>query len=165
MATPTSLPATFVAGDVLTAAQQNGLRGGFRILQFLSASSTTPQTIATSTYTDLTSFSISITPQATTNKILVVYMTTMEKSVGNASNGVNLRFLRDATTIGTWANGLFTNSALRVISPANFMYLDSPATTSAITYKVQAANVFNGSEISFQQGSSPGSMYLLEVSL
>jgi hypothetical protein len=33
MATPTNLPATFVAGNVLTAAQQNGLRGAFRVLQ------------------------------------------------------------------------------------------------------------------------------------
>ena len=164
MATPTTLPATFVAGDVLTAAQQNALRGGFRILQFLSVSTTATQTIATSTYTDLTSISLTITPQATTNKILVVFMTNMEKSVGNASNAVNLRFVRDATTIGTWANGMFTNSALRLISPANFMYLDSPASTSAITYKVQAANVFNGAEISFQQGNSPGSFYVLEIS-
>ena len=165
MATPTTLPATFVAGDVLTAAQQNDLRGGFRILQFKSASTTTPQTISTSTYTDLTSFSISITPQATTNKILCVWSGKGDKSAGNASNGINFRFVRTATTIATWQNNLFTNSLLRLINPMTFMFLDSPNTTSAITYKCQAANVFNGAEVTFQQASDVGEMYLLEISL
>jgi len=165
MATPTSLPASFTAGDVLTAANMNNIRGGFRILQFLSASTTTGQTISTSTYTDLTSFSISITPQATTNKILCVWSGKGDKGAGNANNAINFRFVRDATTIATWENNLFTNSLLRLIGPMTFMYLDSPATTSATTYKCQAANVFNGAEVTFQQGSNVGEFYLLEVSL
>jgi len=38
MATPTSLPASFTSGQVLTAAQMNNLRGGFRVLQVEQAS-------------------------------------------------------------------------------------------------------------------------------
>jgi hypothetical protein len=37
MAAVTPLPATFVSGDVLTAAQMNDLRGAFRVLQVVSA--------------------------------------------------------------------------------------------------------------------------------
>ena len=165
MATPTTLPATFTAGQVLTAAQQNDLRGGFRILQFKSASTTTAQTLSTSTYTDLTSFSITITPQATTNKILCVWSGKGDKSGGNVNNAINFRFVRTSTTIATWENNLFTNSLMRLISPMTYMFLDSPSTTSATTYKCQAANVFNGAEITFQQGSNVGEMYLLEISL
>ena len=40
MATPTTLPATFVAGNVLTAAQMNDLRGAFRVLQIVSTTKT-----------------------------------------------------------------------------------------------------------------------------
>jgi hypothetical protein len=37
MATPTNLPASFVSGAILTAAQQNDLRGAFRVGYKLSA--------------------------------------------------------------------------------------------------------------------------------
>ena len=37
MATPTTLPASFTAGQVLTAAQMNDLRGAFRVLQVVQA--------------------------------------------------------------------------------------------------------------------------------
>jgi hypothetical protein len=37
MATPTTLPASFVAGSILTAAELNDLRGAFRVLQVVNA--------------------------------------------------------------------------------------------------------------------------------
>ena len=43
MATPTNLPASFVAGAILTAAQQNDLRGAFRVLQVVQGTTTTAQ--------------------------------------------------------------------------------------------------------------------------
>jgi hypothetical protein len=47
MATPTTLPASFVAGNILTAAQLNNLRGAFRVLQVVQATDATLTTIIT----------------------------------------------------------------------------------------------------------------------
>jgi hypothetical protein len=50
MPTPTSLPAAFTVGQVLTAAQMNGLLGGFRILQVVASTTTTNVSNSTLTY-------------------------------------------------------------------------------------------------------------------
>jgi hypothetical protein len=166
MATPTTLPATFVSGNTLTAAQLNDLLGGFRITQFKSASTTAAQTVSTQTRTDVTSMSVTITPQATTNKILIAYMTLGEKSVDSANNNLGIFLMRGATDIASWSNGLFTGSAVRLIAPCNYLYLDSPATTSATTYKFQMSNANNnGASVAVQSGGSSGVMVVMEVSL
>jgi len=72
MATPTSLPATFVAGNVLTAAQMNDLRGAFRILQVVSTTKTDTFTTTSTSFTDVTGMSVTITPTATSSKVLVL---------------------------------------------------------------------------------------------
>ena len=40
MATPTTLPAAFVSGAILTADQMNNLRGAFRVLQVVTSTAT-----------------------------------------------------------------------------------------------------------------------------
>lgn len=73
MATPTTLPATFVAGNVLTAAQMNNLRGAFRVLQVVSTTLTTSFTSgAGGAYANVTGLSATITPSATSSKILIM---------------------------------------------------------------------------------------------
>jgi hypothetical protein len=145
MATPTTLPSTFTAGQVLTAAQMNNLRGAFRVLQVVSTTKTDTFTTSSTTLVDVTGLSASITPSATTSKVLViVHMTTALD--GAATNGVYATLLRGATPISvgdasgsraqvTTDQGVtsFSNG----INNLAFIYLDSPATTSATTYKLQ----------------------------
>lgn len=143
MATPTSLPATFVAGDVLTAAQMNGLRGAFRVLQVVSTAKTDTFTTTSATFTDVTGMSVTITPQSATSQILVM----VQGNVGNnsAANGCLFTLLRGATQIDI---GDAASNRARVSTQTynpgdnrfvNFglTFLDSPATTSATTYKLQ----------------------------
>jgi hypothetical protein len=96
-------------------------------------------------WTDITGFSASITPTSSTSKILVLV------NVGTVygSNNTGLRLLRDSTAIGIGdANGSYPNNTRVGVGdlnanaalngfPAVISYLDSPATTSATTYKVQ----------------------------
>ena len=99
MATPTNLPASFSTGAVLTAAQMNDLRGAFRVLQVVTANYATQVTNNTSTYAD-TGLTASITPSATSSKVLVyVSQNNMYKS-GNTQSGCNIRLLRGATNLG-----------------------------------------------------------------
>ena len=167
MATPTTLPASFTAGEVLTAAQMNNLRGAFRVLQVVSANYGTQVTNLTSTYAD-TGLSLSITPQSTSSKILVlVNQAGCGKSSGNVGNAVVLKLVRGATDLLIFENlGGFTNSALaNYIGSCGATYLDSPATTSATTYKTQFKNIFNGDGVTVQaNNTNNSSITLLEIS-
>ena len=167
MATPTNLPATFVAGDILTAAQMNGLRGAFRVLQVVAG---TPQTAEVSNSTTTaadTGLTATITPQSNTSKILVlVNQAACIKSSGDTQNGINLYLLRGASTIQTFAYvGLYTNTLVQNRGNFSTVYLDSPATTAATTYKTQFANFTAAASVSVQAGNIAAStIILLEIS-
>jgi hypothetical protein len=131
MATPTSLPATFVAGNVLTAAQMNNLRGSFRVLQFLSAATTTDQTFSGG-FTDLTGASLTITPQSTDSKIAIFFSA---NGIQNTTNSFNkAQILRGATALH---EPMEQTHIASYILPIALDFVDSPATTSATTYKIQ----------------------------
>ena len=145
MATPTSLPATFTSGQVLTAAQMNDLRGAFRIQQVVSTTKTDTFSAAISaTWTDVTGLNLTITPTSATSKVLIsVNMPLLDNS---ASGGQTfLRVTRDGTAIGVGATaGSRTSIGLGQIIPtsnraqgSSFQFLDSPASTSALDYQVE----------------------------
>lgn len=150
MATPTTLPATFVAGNVLTAAQMNNLRGAFRVLQVVQTAKTDTFATASTTYTNVTGMSATITPSATSNKVLIVVQT----AISAAGDGAASAYLQvtggNATTyVGDTAGSRIrtaygVNGTTLNISPitmsAVIVYLDSPNTTSATTYQLQARN-------------------------
>ena len=137
MPTPTALPTAFVTGQVLTAADQNLLRGAFRVLQVVSTSTGTATLNNTVTYADATNLTVSITPTLSSSKVLVVCAVGTGHS--NATGGF-LRLLRGATVIGAdpmvW---FYTGNSNSEYSGAmqSIIYLDSPATTSATSYKIQ----------------------------
>jgi len=166
MATPTALPTAFVAGDILTAANTNLLRGAFRVLQVVSATYSTATQNITSTYAD-TGLTASITPQYTTSKVLVmVSQCGCYKQNGNAGNALMLKLLRGATLVGQLANaGGFTNTDIRNdFGSVSGFFLDSPASIASVTYKTQFANSFNGTGVFVQEGAETSSIVLCEIS-
>jgi hypothetical protein len=167
MATPTNLPAAFVSGSILTADQMNNLRGAFRVLQVVTGSTSTQVTNSTTTYAD-TGLSASITPQAASNKILVIVtQSACYKSAGNTENALNLRLLRDATTIQTFAAlAGYTNTLLQNrFGSCSTTFLDSPASTSALTYKTQLSNNVAAADVGVQIGNvAQSTIILMEIS-
>lgn len=165
MATATNLPASFAATNVLTAAQLNNLRGAFRILQIVQGTYATATSNSTSTYAD-TGLTASITPQDTNSKILVIVNHfACYKASGNAFSGLNLKLLRGATTIGSHAGGIgYTAVSSELTNNVNIIYLDSPATTSATTYKTQFANNANAASVQVQTSNTTSTITLCEVS-
>ena len=164
MATPTNLPASFVVGAVLTAAQQNDLRGAFRVLQVIYGSTTTETTNNTNTFAD-TTLTASITPQATSSKVLVMIAQQAGKTNSNAENRLEIKTFRGATQIAT-SGGLFLYTSTADFGQATYSLclLDSPATTSATTYKTQFNNPQNAAAVRVQPGSSLSTMILMEIS-
>ena len=142
MATPTTLPATFVSGNVLTAAQMNNLRGAFRVLQVVSTAKTDTFTTTSTTFTDVTGLTATITPSATSSKILIVAM--LNGGAITSANNLHMRLARGGTAIfvgdaagsRTQATGASFDASL-VAAPFPGIFLDSPSTTSATTYSIQ----------------------------
>ena len=139
MATPTNLPASFVSGAILTADQMNNLRGAFRILQVTSAPVTARTFSTTSTsFVDVTGLSLTITPQSATSTILLF----CSVGCGNSNAGVGVasfQFVRNSTAVGNGGYARFyarTMSSDVAANASNF-YIDNPALTTAITYKMQ----------------------------
>ena len=143
MATPTTLPAAFVSGNVLTAAQLNDLRGAFRVLQVVSTTKTDTYTMSSTTYATVTGLTATITPSSATSKILVIASLSAAGQAGITR--ATSRLIRDSTPIaiadtagsrvvGTTAIPLLAASE---ISSQILLFLDSPSLTSAIVYGVQ----------------------------
>jgi hypothetical protein len=164
MATPTPLPGDFTPGQILTAADMDNLRGAFRILQVIYGNTTTEVTNATNSYVD-TTLTASITPQATSSKVLVMVSQQVSKNAGNGENRVQLRTLRDATEIANSGNlFLYTGTAIFNMATYSVAVLDSPSTTSSVTYKTQFLNPNATTEIRAQTVNGRSTMILLEVS-
>jgi len=119
--------------------------GAGKVLQVVSATKTDTFTSSTiNTWLDVTGLSVSITPSSTANKILVMY--TVANNGVQGVSGTHIQVLRNSTAIGVGvASGSRISSGVAVTSTdGNWVFtsaqtiLDSPSTTSATTYKIQA---------------------------
>ena len=135
-----------------------------RVLQVVSAVTSTEVTTSLATYVN-TGLSASITPTSSSSKILVIVSHgTIAKSNGSANNRLFFKLLRDSTDLFVFGNGLlYTATALQNRGSASFNYLDSPATTSSVTYKTQFANGDAGADVQVQTNSSHSSITLMEI--
>ena len=165
MATPTNLPAAATVGQVYTAANVNDLRGAFRILQVVQGTTSTEVTNNTTTYAD-TGLTATITPQATSSKILVIVnQVSCRKLSGNSGSGINMRLFRGATNIKTLAAVMgYTGVSGDNIFSLSATVLDSPSSTSAQTYKTQFANNENASGVRVQAQPVESQITLMEIS-
>ena len=164
MATPTTLPATFVSGAILTAEQQNNLRGAFRVLQVVNGNYATQTATSSSAYSD-TGLTATITPQSATSKILVIVTQAgCLKEINNTY--MQLKVVRNGTDVIIFETfGGYTNNANSIgFGSCSASLLDNPATTSALTYKTQFASANNSQQVIVQTGSSRSTITLMEIS-
>jgi len=134
------------------------LGGG--VLQVVSTVKSDTFSMASTTYADITGLSVSITPASSSSKIFVV----VDGYVGSApgSVAVRTRLVRGSTAIsigdtaGTRTlastDSIAANSSH--MTPMAISFLDSPATTSATTYKVQMQNTGGGATTYLNRSSS-----------
>lgn len=99
--------------------------------------STNASTSSSSSYSDVPD-SISITPTSTSSKILILGSIAAESYSSGSDRGIRLRILRGSSVLQTSTYNLYmSNNTNQRISMVTMHYLDSPATTSATTYKFQ----------------------------
>jgi len=133
----TAQNATF-AGTLTTAAQgiaKASLPAG-AVLQVVSATDATGRsTTSTSFVTASNTLSISITPTTTSSKIFVVANSSVEHSATNTY--MVFTIFRGATNLGNGQGGnILRVSSTQNIYPMALYFLDSPSSTSALTYQV-----------------------------
>jgi hypothetical protein len=148
--------------------------GGGKVLQVVFATRTTSVSVTGTTFTD-TGLTATITPSLATSKVLVLVQQTAQNTATSAdSSGLGIRLLRGATAIDTphysggsggslefYSSGSTGVRAIGGILPMT--YLDSPATTSATTYKTQIASDSAGQTAQAQNSSSMSTITLLEI--
>ena len=125
------------------------------VLQVVQAIYNTEASTTSNTFAD-TGVTASITPSSATSKILVIY------ALGYLCQDTNLggiRLLRGATVL---------QSSIRAVtgSHASYLhneYLDSPATTSSTTYKIQFNKNAGNAFLTCWNSEQPSTITLMEI--
>jgi len=112
--------------------------------------------------------SLSITPTSSSNKILALVDLSDVAKYGGSGTGSYARFwlMRDSTDLIRFGGqiGYSGDTSTNSGSTVSTNYLDSPATTSAVTYKVQWQNPAGAGTIEMNASGTVSTMTLMEVS-
>ena len=144
--------------------------GGGKVLQVVYVNYSTATTNTSTTYAD-TGLSATITPTLNTSKVLVLINQKAYVARTGINAGLAIQLLRGASAIYTpdagANNGLYTRATgatiMEIQAGVGLQYLDSPATTSATTYKTQVRCYQAGETVTTQEGSSISSITLMEI--
>jgi hypothetical protein len=142
--------------------------GGGKVLQVVYGSTTTATSVNSTSYTDI-SLSASITPVATSSKVLVIANIQFYLDINGQSKAMGTRLLRGATAVFSDDTGLSSGvtalgaSAVGQYNRLPLVYLDEPSTTSSTTYKIQGKGNSATGSLNFQEGNAPSSIILMEI--
>jgi len=115
-----------------------------------------------------TGLSLSITPTSSSNKILALVDLADVSKYGGTGTGSYARFwlMRGSTDLVRFGGqvGYTGDTSITSVGSVSTNYLDSPATTSAVTYKVQWQNPAGAGTIEMNSSGGFSTMTLMEVS-
>lgn len=127
------------------------------VIQVVQSTFTGTQTISPSglfaNWTDVTNLSLNITPSSSTSKILLIAQINAQADADRIvfvrfTGGNSGNYVGDASSSRTRVSAFYTTPGTTSTGGVMaFNYLDSPATTSSITYKVQVAPNFSSGNI------------------
>ena len=146
-------------GTNLSSGFINGTTAVGKILQVVSTSVTSAVTSSTTSYADIGGYTLSITPSATSSKILFMCYIQYYYADTDAQNGASTKILRNIDG-GTYSNLSAQSAGVSNIASdvdgsvggnnagldaPTITIIDSPNTTSVVNYKMQGAAVWGGS--------------------
>lgn len=152
-----TLPA--VTGTILTTTSP---KTG-NVIQVVNATTSTSVTRSTNVYVD-TGLTATITPTSSSSKILVlVNQCGVSKSTNDTA--ANIQLLRGSSVLAYFSGyaAQTSSTAASSIGSVSTCYLDSPATTSATTYKTQVNSQSNNAIVEVQQATAVSTITLMEI--
>ena len=142
LSVPSGVTLNVASGGTIT---NSGSMSGFgKVLQVVQTHKSDTFSSTSTSFADITGLSASITPSSASNKILVLAHLSGEGVPGTTQ--VFCQLNRDGSAIGVGdaaGNRTQTSGSTMLVNDSNsiatnaFNYLDSPSTTSSITYKIQ----------------------------
>lgn len=126
--------------------------GAGAVLQVVQAFKSDTWSSASASWTDVTGLSATITPSSVNSKIYVAVYLGRVSNIGTSWYSNAWRFVRNGIAIGVAdAAGIRPSAGMNIMHNDSYydgngsmFYLDSPNTTSAVTYKVQTAGHGSG---------------------
>ena len=154
----TALNATQLTSGTVPAARLSGVG---TVLQVIRASTTTITQTSSLSMVDITDLTVNITPSATSSKIYVIMNVMGMASSASALSGVSLRIYRDSDISGEVMNiGYGSTNALN--DCATLTALESPSSTSELTYKGQCRNR-EAVDVRVNNSSDTSSITVMEI--
>ena len=133
---------------------------GGKVLQVKTVSTSNLQSFTSTSYA-ASNLSVSITPSSASSEILAIAST----PIGNSTNGFTaITLYRDSTNLGP-SNGFAYTKDFGTLwrASAAFNYLDSPNTTSSITYAIYCRIQESGHTGYVNVENARGSLTLMEI--
>jgi hypothetical protein len=133
---------TIPSGATLT---NSGTATGFgKVLQVITATDTTTRSTTSSSFvTASNTLSVTITPSSASNKIFITC--TCGIGMSNTAHTGAVTIFRGATDLGSGGSGMsYIKNAADDGLPASVSVLDSPSSTSALTYQIYIKNLSGG---------------------
>jgi hypothetical protein len=121
-------------------------------------------------FTDITGMSVSITPFSASSKVLVMFST----NTSNSSTSQNdcIKLVRNATNIATGTGADLVNCTVfpreddsGAMNQSSMTFLDSPATTLAVTYKLQWRPESGGTLYLNRRGINPSFVTISSITV
>ena len=150
---------TIVADSAETTGLKWAAASSGAVAQVKSTTKTDTFTMSSQTYADITGLSVSITPTSASNKILIIASVNFNGDAG--VSGAGARLMRGSTAIGIGDTASSRTPATSggvqgadddYPGSSSLTFLDSPATTSATTYKVQVRGTGGGAAVYVNRG-------------
>ena len=135
------------------------------VLQVVNATYGTTTSNSTTTYAD-TGLTATITPTSASSKILIMINQQVSKETGSIDTSMMLKIQKNGSDLATLGHYIGWNSTNQYGGRATFgwQYLDSPATTSALTYKTQfAVETGISGQVRVQYDGSVSTITLMEI--
>jgi hypothetical protein len=135
------------------------------VVQVVGATTSTTVSTTSASYVD-SGLTVTITPTSASNKVMLFVSSAFDFERAANSYSAAIRLYRSATGLtGDVINNQVnqgSGSETGGASQFNLIYLDSPATTSATTYKIQMRGS-GGTQVRSQSNSTIGSIIAMEV--
>ena len=150
--------------QIAEATNGSGVQIPGHVIQQVNATTTTHEATTSNTFVD-TALHVIITPKNNSSKILLLGSISIYQDTNNSVGSISVK--RDSTNLGHSNFGLgyiYASAGGAIVHQLPISHLDSPLTTSAITYRVLISRASTGTgaaQISIN--NTPSSLIALEI--